>query len=340
MNHKFFGVIVFLTFLILSACRQQEVDQGVIEVINSQEQAEPAATDVPTPTPAPEAGAEEAAVPEVFVPITVDDIGITTVVPEGWPPIEGDPLLKNAWGPGEFRFVAFHTFPGLDASSAMAELLGIELDELRQNSAEGTYWEERIGRYDWALYNIDNPDIGLGQSVAMTIQDGTVYIVSLFVEMDDRDVVLNAVLDNFVVEGGEVGQIGAGGAEESRPEESETVTKLLAKDWVLELLLDGSGEVYDVLPGTELTIVFKSDRRVTGSAGCNDFASTFTLDKETLTITAPAKTRMSCEEPQGIMVQETQYLNNLSAVNAYQIKEDQLLLLNEEGNAILEYSAR
>jgi heat shock protein HslJ len=345
MKKIFFWFVIIITFLLLVGCgkqREEPAAENAAPAIGDEAAAavNPPSNDV-LETDSDMAGtAEELPSPEVFVPITVEDFGITTIVPADWPQIEGDPLLKNAWGPGEFRFVAFHSVPGENARPAMAQLLGFSLEELIEAPPEGEYWEEQIGSYDWALYNVDNPEIGLGQLVAMTVQEGTIYIVSLFIEMDYRDVVLDAVLENFNIESAvDSGEVEIGAVETDQAAEVTEIA-LLDTSWVLAMLSGNIGQLQEVLPGTEITAVFNPDGRVVGSSGCNDFASNFTVEDNSLTISIPAMTRMVCDEPQDIMLQETNFLSNLTAIASYQIEENELQLLDVEGNTILIFISR
>ena len=348
MKNFFLWIVVFIC-LLLVGCEQQS-EEPVIEEREAAATAEippPAvdetdndAVETPDPPPAP----ETAAAPEVFVPITVEDFGLSTVVPADWPKIEDDPLLKNAWGPGEFRFVAFHSVPGALARPAMAQLLGIDAQELVDNPPEGEYWEEQIGAYNWSLYNVDSPEIGLGQSVAMTVQDGTVYIVSLFIEMDYREAVLNAVLENFSIESAAAGDgsvVVDYGKGEGGVGETGDITEfdLVDTNWTLVRLDDGSGQLQELLPETEITAVFNTEGRVSGSAGCNSYASLYTIDGDALSITLPAMTRMVCDAPEDIMLQETSFLNSLTAVAAYHIDGNGLQLLDVGGNDVLVFNS-
>ena len=289
--------------------------------------------------------AEETPVPISFKPIVVEDLGITTVAPADWPRIEGDPLLRDAWGPGQYRFVAFHSVPGDDVQSAMAQLLGTTPEELVDGSIEGEFWEEQIGNYTWAMYSIDNPKVGLVQTVSMTEHGGTVFVVSLFVETEQKETILQPVLQNFAISAEtQIAEIDAVEKQETESETGEAgvvgSTALMNINWALTMVSDGTGQLVEVLPGAEITAVFGTDGRVSGSAGCNDYASLFRDDGDDLSISLPALTRKICNEPDGIMLLETSYLGNLPSVSAYQLQDNMLQLLNEGGEVILVYLAR
>ena len=77
---------------------------------------------------------------------------------------------------------------------------------------------------------------------------------------------------------------------------------------------------------TEVTLRFLAEK-LTGSAGCNRyFASYQTGDDRQLSITDIASTEMWCLQPEGIMEQETKFLQWLNEANSYRINNDQLIL--------------
>ncbi len=319
------------------------------EVVNktpvTESSADETADSGETEPPAEEVGtSEEPPAQSEFVPITVEDLGVTTVAPVDWPKIEDDPLLKDAWGPGQYRFVAFHSVAGDDVQQAMATLLSTTVEELADGTVEGEYWEEEIGSYTWAMYAIDNPDVGLVQTVSMTGQDGTIYVVSLFIETINKDVVLQPVLENFLIEGdpqAEEAIIGEAEVDEAQAEESAGAesASLADTNWVLTTYDDGSGQLNNVIPGVAATALFTADGRVSGSASCNNYVSLYTVEDNNLTVSLPALTRKECVDPAGVMLQETAYLGDLTIAVSYQIKGNELQLLDEEGRVILTYLA-
>jgi len=54
-----------------------------------------------------------------------------------------------------------------------------------------------------------------------------------------------------------------------------------------------------------------------------------------MTISVPAMTRMTCDDPEGIMLQETSFLGNLTSVASYQIGANELQLLDIDESVIL-----
>lgn len=74
---------------------------------------------------------------------------------------------------------------------------------------------------------------------------------------------------------------------------------------------NGKQAVVSVIAGTSLTARFSDDGHVTGSAGCNTYSATYTLDGTTLHVGPPISTRKACSSPAGVMEQETQFLHAL-----------------------------
>ena len=96
------------------------------------------------------------------------------------------------------------------------------------------------------------------------------------------------------------------------------------------------GGVGVVLPGTNLTVAFGRDSKVTGSGGCNDYSASYLVDGASLAITPPTGTNMLCDTPEGIMEQETAFLSALASVGSYNLQGDKLSILNASGQQVLE----
>lgn len=94
-----------------------------------------------------------------------------------------------------------------------------------------------------------------------------------------------------------------------------------------------------VLAGTEVTAVFAADGTLSGSSGCNNFSTGYTLDGNTLSINdAIAATMMACLDA-GVMEQEAAFLAALPTAASYQISGDQLTLFDEGGTAVAVFTA-
>lgn len=119
---------------------------------------------------------------------------------------------------------------------------------------------------------------------------------------------------------------------------AETID-MAATTWLLQFISDGEG-LLPVLPNVEVTAHF-ADGALDGSAGCNEYTGTVEADNEgAATISSVTATEMSCEEPDGVMEQETAYLAALSEVVGYDLIGSTLLLLNSDGESILLYNGQ
>jgi heat shock protein HslJ len=109
-------------------------------------------------------------------------------------------------------------------------------------------------------------------------------------------------------------------------------------NWTLESFISGDA-ASSVISGTRITAVFSADGRLAGSAGCNQYFAEYAADGSALTISGVGSTKMYCTAPDGIMIQESTYLNALAAAKGYSIEEDRLTILDGQGKALLEYRA-
>jgi hypothetical protein len=96
------------------------------------------------------------------------------------------------------------------------------------------------------------------------------------------------------------------------------------------------GSLSPVLTGTTLTLDFGRDGKVSGSAGCNTYSSTYVVQGNLLAITLPTATNKLCTEPQGIMEQETAFLALLPTIGSYSIAGSQLTLHSASGQIVLD----
>jgi len=111
-----------------------------------------------------------------------------------------------------------------------------------------------------------------------------------------------------------------------------------AATWQLQFMSDGE----DLAPlelDTEITAQF-ADGAISGSAGCNEYSGTVQMDDSSATISDVAATEMACEEPKGVMDQETEYLSVLQAVAGYDLVGSTLLLLDGDGEPILLFNGQ
>ncbi|MCA9949427.1 MAG: META domain-containing protein [Anaerolineales bacterium] len=95
-----------------------------------------------------------------------------------------------------------------------------------------------------------------------------------------------------------------------------------------------AGEMVGVLPGSEITALFQSDR-VAGNASCNTYFASYTLDGNTITVDPNIGSTMMFCAPEELMEQEAVYLARLSMATTFEDVNDQLHIFDENGEIIL-----
>jgi heat shock protein HslJ len=111
--------------------------------------------------------------------------------------------------------------------------------------------------------------------------------------------------------------------------------------WSLKFLQDPQDNVVATTAGTMVTATF-AEGTVTGSAGCNTYTGTYTLDGDKLAIAGlmvADGAKKSCDSPQGIMDQEAVYLANLAGAVRLVQTAGVLQLLNADDETSLAYGA-
>ena len=116
-------------------------------------------------------------------------------------------------------------------------------------------------------------------------------------------------------------------------------TRLAETLWQLTGYNNGKGGFVSVLADAEVTAVFGEDGTLSGSAGCNNYTAGYQVERSDISIGPIAATQKMCAEPEGIMEQEIQYLTALESATTYQIRGEQLELLNAEGTRLASYIA-
>jgi len=112
----------------------------------------------------------------------------------------------------------------------------------------------------------------------------------------------------------------------------------LVGSWALRSHHDGQSAMVSLIVDTEITAIFE-DGRLRGHSGCNRYSTTYETSGTSLSISPPLGTRMMCQEPPGLMKQETRYLELLPTTASHLIRDGQILdLTDQTGKRILQYS--
>jgi heat shock protein HslJ len=122
----------------------------------------------------------------------------------------------------------------------------------------------------------------------------------------------------------------AAGCEATDPKSGEPVD-LAGTSWIVEDI-DGRG-VIDIL---QSTLRFETDERVAGTAGCNPYFGSVTLDGSAISFGPLGVTRMAC--PTAIMDQEDRFLKALAKAKRFETKEGLLFFFGDEPVPVLRFS--
>jgi heat shock protein HslJ len=102
--------------------------------------------------------------------------------------------------------------------------------------------------------------------------------------------------------------------------------------WLLTAFIKGDAVQSPILNAT-ITAYFEAGE-INGSAGCNNYIGSYMVDVNEITIGELAVTMMYCGQ-EGVMQQETQYLEMLDKVTTYAIEGNQLTLSTDDGSDLV-----
>ena len=112
----------------------------------------------------------------------------------------------------------------------------------------------------------------------------------------------------------------------------------LSGTWSLLSYNNGREAMVSILNDTEITALFE-EGRLRGHSGCNRYTTTYQTDGGSVSIPPPVGTRMLCQQPDGLMEQESRYLQLLPSATTYLIRDGRHLeLFDSEGMRILQYA--
>ena len=105
-------------------------------------------------------------------------------------------------------------------------------------------------------------------------------------------------------------------------------------NWTLQSYTNDEGIHIPVTHGNNVTARFGKDGRMTGNAGCNWYAATYTTKDYAISLSLESVTDMACWDP-GIRVQESAFLSDLSETASFRVSESSLIFYNASGKTIL-----
>ena len=109
--------------------------------------------------------------------------------------------------------------------------------------------------------------------------------------------------------------------------------------WQLNTYNNGQGAIVSLVPGSKITATFDNNGGLAGFAGCNNYLAGYTYTNESIEISFPISTRKFCGQPEGIMTQESAYLQSLSNAEVFKIEGDTLTLSTASGETVAQFKA-
>jgi heat shock protein HslJ len=114
----------------------------------------------------------------------------------------------------------------------------------------------------------------------------------------------------------------------------QPTSDILRKTWRMVSFVSSKGNQTNILPGTQVMVEF-IDSQVRGNAGCNDYFADFALDGEQISFSNAGITEKFCNSPDGVMVQEIEYLRALQSAVRYRIADGRLHMINAKGQTVV-----
>ena len=115
-------------------------------------------------------------------------------------------------------------------------------------------------------------------------------------------------------------------------------TSLNDTNWKLASYQDAQGQVVSALPGKEATLKF-ADGQVSGTTGCNSYSAAYKVNGKNITISQAISTLMACENPQGLMDQESAFLRALGSAATFKMTGNTLEIYDANEALLLSFSA-
>ncbi len=103
-------------------------------------------------------------------------------------------------------------------------------------------------------------------------------------------------------------------------------TDLADTAWEVVSYNNGREAVVSLIAGTEISAIFGIEGDLAGNAGCNQYFTSFTASNGSIEISPAGSTRRFCEQPAGIMEQESEFLAALASAATYTIEGNLLHL--------------
>ena len=122
------------------------------------------------------------------------------------------------------------------------------------------------------------------------------------------------------------------------PPTAVPVPPIVGKNWTLLTYNNGQQALVSPIAGTQITALFGSDGKVTGTDSCNNYNAPYTVNGSNLQVGAPVLTGMAC--PDDVMTQAQNYLAALQLSYRYEVAGNQLTIFDSIGTKLLQYATQ
>jgi len=177
----------------------------------------------------------------------------------------------------------------------------------------------------FASYTVDGGNLTIGQA-------GSTMMACEPVAIMEQEAAFLAALGStatWQIDGNMLHLINAAGERIITFEASQPAS-LTGTTWTATGYNNGREAVVSLVADTTITAIFGEDGSLNGSAGCNNYMTTYTLDGANITIQPAATTRKMCPG-EGVMEQETQFLTALTTAATWRIDGETLELRTADG---------
>ena len=122
------------------------------------------------------------------------------------------------------------------------------------------------------------------------------------------------------------------------PPTAVPVPPIVGENWTLLTYNNGQQALVSPIAGTQITALFGSDGKVTGTDSCNNYNAPYTVSGSNLQVGAPALTAMAC--PDDVTAQAQTYLAALQRSYRFEVAGNQLTIFDSVGTKLLQYAAQ
>ncbi len=112
---------------------------------------------------------------------------------------------------------------------------------------------------------------------------------------------------------------------------------LAGTSWDLIAYNNGTGGFESAWGDERVTATFGEDGTLSGSAGCNNYTTSWKTDGESIEVGPAASTKMMCADEK-IMTQEARYLELLGLADTYRVDVATLEMFDADGTRILQFA--